>query len=93
MKKVKPADWTTPTTYLQRFGEAMALLCSGHRPPDEMLSAWLDTEREDQRLQAFAMEHGPSWAQGIGVIDAARVLADTPTEILGTADLSADHER
>ena len=70
--------WRTPTPYLQRLGDAMALLCGGHRPTDEMLGAWLN--EGDDRLQAFACNHGPSWAQGIAVIDAARVLADQPTE-------------
>ena len=77
--------WRTPTKYLDRFGDAMALLCSGRRPPDEMLAAWLDTERDDLRLQNFAGEHGPVWAQAIGVIDAAQMLADLPTE-------GVDHE-
>jgi hypothetical protein len=47
------------------------------------MSAWLDSENEE--LQSFAAEHGPAWAQGIGLIDAARTTADQPTE--GT-----DHE-
>lgn len=75
-----PDDWTTPTTYLRRFGDAMALLCAGHRPADEVLTAWLDTDADDMRLQEFAVEHGPAWAQGIGIIDAARMMADQPTE-------------
>lgn len=73
-------DWTTPTTYLRRFGDAMALLCGGKRPSDEVLTAWLDTDADDMRLQEFAVEHGPAWAQGIGLIDAARTMADQPTE-------------
>jgi len=79
-KEIEMSDWRTPTTYLRRLGDALALLCAGHRPADEMMSAWLDTERDDMRLQEFACDHGPSWAQGIAVIDAARVLADQPTE-------------
>lgn len=84
--------WSTPTTYLRRFGDAMEALCRGNRPPDDMLSSWLaveepEGEEEDssQDLQAFACEHGFSWAQGIGLIDAARVAADQPTE-------GVDHE-
>lgn len=73
-------DWTTPTTYLQRFGDAMALLCNGHRPPDAMLRAWLDPSLDDDALQAFACDKGPAWAQGIVIIDAARMLADQPGE-------------
>lgn len=86
-------NWQTPTTYLQRFGDAIALLCAGNRPPDEMMTAWLDADREDTRLQEFACEHGPVWAQGIAVIDAAQVLADQPTEILSIDGPRVDHER
>lgn len=75
----EPAAWLAPTTYLQRFGDAMQLLC-GTRPDDETMSAWLAKDSEDTDLQEFAIEHGPAWAQGIVVIDAARVLADTPAE-------------
>jgi len=78
-----PAVQSAPTTYLQRFGDALALLCSGLRPTDDMMAAWLDIAQDDHRLQEFAIEHGPSWAQGIGVIDAARVLADQPEEDAG----------
>lgn len=70
--------WARPTTYLQRFGDAVALLCNGRRPPDEMLQGWLYDE--DDTLQAFAIEHGPAWAQGLVLIDAARLMANTPTE-------------
>lgn len=75
---VAASDWTEPTTYLRRFGDAMQLLCAGHRPTHAMMSAWLDSENEE--LQSFAAEHGPAWAQGIGLIDAARTTADQPTE-------------
>lgn len=73
-------DWSTPTTHLQRFGDAMQLLCNGHRPPDAMLVAWQDKDADDIGLQEFAIAHGPAWAQGIGVIDAALVLVEQPTE-------------
>ena len=86
-------NWRTPTTYLQRLGDAMALLCSGNRPSDEMLGAWINECEGDFRLQEFACEHGPSWAQGIAVIDAAQVLADQPTEILCIDGPQIDHER
>lgn len=74
-------SWTMPTAYVDRFGDAMQLLCAGHRPPDDMLRGWLKPDSEDERLQHFACEHGPHWAQGIGLIDAARLAADQPTEI------------
>jgi hypothetical protein len=84
-------DWRTPTTFMKRFGDALQLLCAGKRPPDEMLLAWFDRSNEDNRLQIFCSEHGPSWAQGIGMIDAAIVMADQPTEILTPG--GRDHER
>lgn len=83
-------SWTTPTKWISRFGDAMQLLCGGKRPPDTMIEAWFMSE--DQGLQDFAAEHGPEWAQGIAVIDAARVLADQPTEILCLGGSSEDHE-
>jgi hypothetical protein len=70
----------TPTTYLQRFGDAMQRLCGGQRPTDAMLLDWLDPTLESVDLQEFAIEHGPEWAQGIAVIDAALGLADDPIE-------------
>lgn len=73
-------NWMTPTTYMQRLGDAMALLCGGHRPPDEILGAWLNECDDDNRLQEFACEHGPAWAQGIVLIDAASLLAEQPGE-------------
>lgn len=71
-----------PTTYLRRFGDAMERLC-GVRPSDAEMLAWLDPDQDSFTLQDFACEHGPSWAQGIAVIDAARLLADQPTEGVG----------
>ncbi len=72
-------DWYSPTTHAKRIADVMQLLCSGNRPSDAVVEAWLSNP-DDCRLQEFAIEHGPSWAQGIAVIDAARVLADQPTE-------------
>jgi hypothetical protein len=68
------------TTYLQRLGDAMQLLCSGHRPPDAVLRAWVDRTQDDFELQFWAATYGPEWAQGIVLIDAAQLLAETPAE-------------
>ena len=65
---------------MQRFGDAMELLCAGKRPSEEMLSNWLNPYVDTMDLQNFACEHVPAWAQGIEMIDAAMMLADTPTE-------------
>lgn len=91
------------TTYIQRFGDAMELLCR-KRPSDDLLKGWLHPEKGDERLQEFAIEHGPEWAQGIVIIDSARVMADTPEEgethlpldmceILGHTDSDVDQSR
>lgn len=82
-------NWEEPTTVAQRLGDAMQLLCGGKRPPDDMVAGWLDNSSED--LQEFAANHGPAWAQGIGLIDAAMVMVDQPTEII-TPDSDEDHE-
>lgn len=67
------------TTYLSRFADAMETLCNGNRPTSEMIITWF-ADPDSFELQEFAMEHGPSWAQGIAVIDAATILADQPCE-------------
>lgn len=73
-----------PTTYIERFTEAVRLLC-GKEPPRELVVAWLEHRELADDLQNFAAQYGPSWAQGIVVLDAAAVLADTPEE-------GAEHE-
>lgn len=77
-------NWMTPTTYADRFTEAVTLLC-GQRPPADLVAAWLDKDADDHRLQDFAASHGPVWSQGIGLLDAAHLMASQPTE-------GVDHE-
>ena len=72
--------YAAPTTYLQRFGDAMELLCGGNRPPDELMRDFLNQTGQPDNLQEFAIEHGPIWSQGIALIDAARLIAYNPTE-------------
>lgn len=72
------ADWRTPTSYLHRFRDAITLVCRGKTPPDNMLNGWLAGDSEE--LQDFAATHAPAWAQGIGAIEAATLMADQPTE-------------
>lgn len=71
-------SWRVPTTRAQRLEQAMSLLCNGVSPSSRMVDDWI-AERNDD-LQDFACTHGPSWAQGIAVIDAAQIMADQPTE-------------
>lgn len=66
------------TTYLQRFHEALSALCI-EEPPEEMCQAWLDDSSEE--LQQFAMQMGRfGWHQGIALIDAAMLIAESPEE-------------
>jgi hypothetical protein len=83
-------DWTAPTTVLERFGDAMELLCQGTRPPDWVLTQWLRGNGEE--LQDFANDYGPAWAQGIGIIEAALTLVDTPTDINFFSRPGVDHQ-
>lgn len=71
-------DWRTPTTHQQRMHEAVTLLCRGNQPDSAMLEGWIDGTSED--LQHFAGQYGPAWAQGIGILDAAALMAEQPTE-------------
>ena len=76
-------DWRKPTTYAERFTHVVALLC-GQTPPDHMVADWI-AGNPDGGLQGFAASNGPAWCQGIGLLDAAHVMADQPTE-------GVDHE-
>jgi len=66
------------TLYVDRLAHALQLLC-GSRPHDDLIMSWIH-DKENNSLQAWAAKHGPSWSQGIIVIDAAMLLADNPTE-------------
>ena len=71
------------TTFAQRFTDAVAILCAAE-PPSEFVSEWLANVDVDgvHRLQEWVLnqEATPSWAQGIGVLDAAHVMASQPVE-------------
>lgn len=67
-----------PTTFIERFGDSMEVLC-GERPTDQKLSDW--HSRKNEELQEFACNKTRlKWAQGICVIDAALLLAESPAE-------------
>lgn len=65
-------------TYLERFTQAITLLCKGRQPPTDMIAGWLDGT--DDKLQEFTIDNEPPWAQGCVLLDAAKLLADTPAE-------------
>lgn len=86
--KVSQPALHKPTTWRDRFTEAVAHLC-GAEPPEEYVNEWLaniDVNGE-HRLQSWVgAQRIPSWAQCIVILDAARVLADTPEEGMGHLD-------
>lgn len=64
--------------FTTRFADVIALLCT-EKPSIELCRDWLDDKSED--LQEWVLDRlRLGWAQGIGVIDAARLLADQPEE-------------
>jgi hypothetical protein len=66
------------TTYLERFVDALGLLCRS-APPRELCEAWLNDESET--LQEWVVNHlRVHWASGIGTIEAAQHMADVPEE-------------
>lgn len=71
------------TTYLQRFREALAVMC-GAMPPEDLCQEWLDgvSVNGADRLQNWvgSQVQLPGWAQCIGTIDAAMTWADQPEE-------------
>ena len=82
-----PVHWTKPTSYKARFTEAVALLC-GKVPPESMVDDWIARKESSDGdglggLQSFAISNGPSWAQGIGLLDAAHLAASQPVEGVG----------
>jgi hypothetical protein len=72
-----------------RFIEAIALLCAGAYPPEEMIDAWLDSD--DERLQTWCVnEAGLSYLTGISIIEAAHMLVE---EAFGNANIDAEGNR
>jgi len=71
------------TTFVQRFSDAIALMC-GAEPPAEFVDEWLRNVEVNfvARLQEWVLTQDgtPWWAQGIVVLDAAYLLAESPEE-------------
>ncbi|WP_186269853.1 VRR-NUC domain-containing protein [Burkholderia gladioli] len=66
------------TTYIERFIDAMGLLCRG-KPDRAMCEQWLNHDNDD--LQAWAINNiRIHWQMGISTIEAAQYLADLPEE-------------
>jgi len=74
------SDWRKPTTWGQRYREALTLLC-GEAPPEIAVVESLQRGNDGWELQSWAAgKCRLAWAQGIVVLDAAVTLADTPAE-------------
>lgn len=75
-------DGYTPTTYVERLTDALALLCGGNRPDEALVIDYFDDDGFE--LQDWAINHTSlPWTTGIGVIEAAMALAETPIEGIG----------
>ena len=79
----QPKDWTTPTTWMERFRGALTRMC-GAEPPEVMCQEWLDHVSVNgvERLQEWVADQPgtPAWAQAIVTIEVAQMWADAPTE-------------
>lgn len=78
-----PSD--APTTWMERFREALAVMCGGKAPPLDICEQWVRNEQVNgvDLLQAWVIDHASttvSWHTGIGTIEAAQVWADSPEE-------------
>jgi hypothetical protein len=62
-----------PSKFLDRMEQCLKLLLK-KPPPRKIIKAYYTSDCEE--LQQFCALHGPDWAMGISVIDAAQVLAD-----------------
>ena len=81
------------TDWLSRFAQAIGLLCGGPAPDFAMCAAW--TNNESEELQQWVLENSKvAWCSGIGTIEAATIMADTPEEDLRHAPRHLkSHER
>lgn len=88
-QKVQPLEYPSASVHTSgafsdipletRFAEA--LLCmTGELPPAKMVKAWLDGTGEELQSWVGANSRVPWWTQALGVLDAARVMAETPCE-------------
>lgn len=78
-KPTATAVASTSTLYIDRVVAALALLCGGARPARELVVGWEDNTNDE--LQSWAVCHvAAPWATGIGTIEAAQTLANTPEE-------------
>lgn len=78
MSRRDELDLPGATVYIDRFVSALGLLCRS-KPPRELCEQWLSNESEE--LQSFAVSNARIyWMTGIGIIEAAQIMADNPEE-------------
>lgn len=73
-----------PTTWMERFRDALTVLCGGKEPSLELCEKWLSNEQDsngsDPLQDWVCCNTVLPWSQGIIVIDAAYALAESPEE-------------
>jgi hypothetical protein len=68
------------TDYLVRFADALEIMCTA-RPDIALCEQWLRNTPEGDHLQDWAVDHmRANWGTGIGVLEAAETMAETPEE-------------
>ena len=83
--KTKDTRIKGPTTWMERFMDALQMLCNGKTPPLHLCEKWVhhyeSGNPDEETLQHWVISNrGGRWAQGIVTIDAATLLADEPAE-------------
>ena len=68
-----------PSTFEQRFAEAVRLLTHAS-PPADMVASWLDHTSEDLQHWIGSQKGTPEWAQSLAITDAAHTMAISPVE-------------
>lgn len=70
-----------PVGFLERFTDALALLCGGRRPSEQLVRDWFNADLDSRHLQDWAVNNmSVAWGTGIGVLDAATAMADNAEE-------------
>ncbi|HDR9106057.1 TPA: hypothetical protein QDB04_002914 [Burkholderia vietnamiensis] len=78
------------TGYLDRFVDALELLCIA-RPDRDLCEQWLRHAPGSERLQDWTVDHvRANWGTGIGAIEAAEVMAESPEEGAGHEGYRSD---
>ena len=74
-----------PTTWMERFRDALRIMCNNKMPPLEICEKWVnDDESGGLTLQDWAKCNASArWSQGIVTIEAAMAWADRPEEGAG----------